>query len=83
MTFLGLCWLVAFCGAFYGLLRLTLWMIREDTPSTRGYGGGRAAAALAAEPVLVPRGWSVTDYASDGIRGLQVMLVQHARNTQA
>jgi len=77
MTLLGVAWLLAFLLVFYGLVRVVIRLCTDDPAPARLR--SRAAAVVAVEQPLVPAGWTVADYAADGIRGLQVLLAQHAR----
>ena len=84
MTLLGVAWLLLFGLVFWGLVKLTLWLVAEEPAPRRGTRERSVAATStertpAPEPELVPSGWTVDDYAADGIKGLQVLLVQAAR----
>ena len=84
MTLLGVAWLLLFVLVFWGLVKLTLWLVAEE-PTPRRTSRERSTATAsterppAREPELVPYGWTVDDYAADGIKALQVLLVQAAR----
>jgi hypothetical protein len=85
MTLLGVAWLLLFVLVFWGLVKLTLWLVAEEpTPRREAHSRSRSTAAggsPAPQPELVPTGWTVADYAADGIKGLQVLLVQAARRS--
>jgi hypothetical protein len=86
MTLLGIAWLLLFVLVFYGLVKLTLWLVAEEPKPVRKSRGpapdpGKDDEPVAREPELVPSGWTVSDYAADGIKGLQVLLVQAARRS--
>lgn len=87
MTLVGLGWALTWGVAGFYMLR---WMWRTRKPSV-GTGGTRTASpargaldrpgpAPSSGPVpATPRGRSTEEYAADGIRQLQIMLIQSAR----
>ncbi|NUR07827.1 MAG: hypothetical protein HOQ22_06275 [Nocardioidaceae bacterium] len=79
MTVLGLAWLLAFLLVFYGLVRAVLWLCAEDPAPARAR--VRTAPVVEPEP-LVPEGRDVAEYAAEGIRGLQILLIQQARRSE-
>ena len=87
MTLLGIAWLLLFVLVFWGLVKLTLWLVAEEPTPRRAprrpsaESSTPAGAPVPREPELVPSGWTVSDYAADGIKGLQVLLVQAARRS--
>lgn len=76
MTLLGVAWLLAFFLVFIGLLKVALWMMDVDRAPRRPQ-----ARTTTVVETLVPDGWTVSDYAADGIRGLRIMLIQHTRDS--
>ena len=88
MTLLGIAWLLLFVLVFWGLVKLTLWLVAEEPtprrePRRTSTETAHDSVPVAREPELVPSGWTVSDYAADGIKGLQVLLVQAARRSSA
>jgi hypothetical protein len=79
MTFDGVVLLLVFLLVVVVMVRVSAWICRTDPLA-------RAAAAdpqPAAPPATLPTGWTVADYAADGIRSLQVLLAQRTRDSRS
>lgn len=85
MTLAGLGWVLMWGLISFYLLRW-MWRTRERpqgpaVPETVQPARPRLRASSTPRSSL-PRGWTVEDYAADGIRQLQIMLIQQSRRNR-
>ncbi|MGZ4469091.1 MAG: hypothetical protein ACXVW2_05475 [Nocardioidaceae bacterium] len=80
MTFVGVLWLLLLVPVVMLVLRFCWWMIVEDARETQRSKRVQSAET-APEAAAIPRGWTVDEYVRDGLRCLQIHLIQSARGT--
>lgn len=82
MTFIGFIWLLAWLVLAYLMFRWVWKIATEDFQ--RSQARLRGTAPEVAEPTpLVPPGWTVEAFAADGLRSLEIMLIQHDRRSRS
>ena len=80
MTFAGVLWLLLLVPVVMLVLRFCWWMIVEDARETQR-SKRLENAETARDAAAVPRGWTDEEYVRDGLRSLQIHLIQSARGT--
>ena len=80
MTFVGVLWLLLMVPVVMLVLRFCWWLIVDDARETQRL-KRQQSIATAPEAAAIPRGWTVEDYVRDGLRGLQIHLIQSDRGT--